>query len=103
MSMFGMLLSLSSGNNIYCNNIINNNFTYVINVSANTWNSPSEITYIYNGTRKTNYLGNYWDDYGVKYPDAEELDATGFWNIPYEIDGDSDDYPRMEPFENYIT
>jgi hypothetical protein len=34
--------------------------------------------------------------------EAEEIDATGIWNTPYEIDGDSDKYPLMEPFENYI-
>jgi hypothetical protein len=31
------------------------------------------------------------------------IDATGIWNTPYEIlDGDSDNYPLMEPFENYL-
>jgi hypothetical protein len=38
-----------------------------------------------------------------RYPDAEAIDESGIWNTPYEIDGDSDNYPLMEPFENYIT
>jgi hypothetical protein len=42
------------------------------------------------------------DDFVELYPDAEEIDATGIWNTPYDIDGDSDNYPLLEPFENYI-
>jgi hypothetical protein len=71
--------------------------------STNIWNSPEELTYTYNGITHTNHLGNYWDDFVDRYPDAEEIDATGIWNTPYEIDGDSDNYPLMEPFENYST
>jgi hypothetical protein len=70
--------------------------------STNTWNSTKEITYRYNGTTYTNYLGNYWHDYEEKYPDAEEIDTTGIWDTPYRIYKDKDIYPLMEPWERYL-
>jgi len=71
--------------------------------STNTWNSTKEISYIYNGSTFTNYLGNYWSDYEEKYPDAEEIDTTGIWDTPYCIDRDKDNYPLMERRELYYT
>jgi parallel beta-helix repeat protein len=93
----------SSSNKIFLNNFINNiNNAYSYN-STNIWNSIGEITYTHNGSTFTNYLGNYWSDYEEKYPDAEEIDTTGIWNMPYRINFDNDNYPLMERFENYIT
>ena len=41
-------------------------------------------------------VGNYWDDYTEKYPDATELD--GIWNTPYDISGGNQDkYPLVKP------
>ena len=54
------------------------------------------------GKTYTNYLGNYWGDYKEKYPDAEEIDGCGIWNMPYSIDSNNDSYPLAEPFENYF-
>jgi len=48
-------------------------------------------------------MGNYWDDYKEKHPDAEEIDETGIWDTPYSIDSDNDTYPLVEPFENYFA
>jgi hypothetical protein len=66
------------------------------------WNSPFELTYTYNGNTYTNYVGNYWGDYEQTNPDAEEIVTTGIWNTPYGIAGNTDNYPLMERFENYI-
>lgn len=44
-----------------------------------------------------NYLGNYWDDYTE--PDDNN---DGIGDTPYPIDGDKDNYPLMQRFENYI-
>ncbi|MCK4734283.1 MAG: right-handed parallel beta-helix repeat-containing protein [Methanophagales archaeon] len=96
----------SSSNNIYLNNFINNTDNVnSINVdsvaSTNTWNLPSGITYTYNGTTYESYLGNYWDDY-----EGTDADGDGIGNTPYSIDSkedESDDYPLMMPFENYLT
>lgn len=51
----------------------------------------------YSGTR-----GNYWDDYLVRYPEAQEHPQyDGVWDTPYEIlgEGDEDPFPLME---NYL-
>ena len=59
------------------------------------------MTYTYNGTAYTNYLGNYWDDY-----EGTDADADGIGNTPYSIDSEedeSDEYPLMIPFENQTS
>jgi parallel beta-helix repeat protein len=99
----GIGIKSSNSNLIYLNNFINNNYNAYSEESTNSWNSTEKITYTYNGSTYTNYLGNYWDDYEEKYPDAEEIDSTGVWNTPYQIDGDRDKYPWMEPWKNYFA
>jgi parallel beta-helix repeat protein len=123
-SLGGIDLSSSSNNTIIYNNVYNNDFglyssaddnliylnnfidntdnVYYFYTGTNIWNSTEEITYTYNGSRYRDYLGNYWHDYEEKYPDAEEIDSTGIWNTPYNIDEDKDNYPLMERFESYI-
>jgi hypothetical protein len=73
---------------------------YLIYDSTNIWNSTLEITYTYDGTTYKSYLGNYCDDY-----EGTDADGDGIGDTPYSIDsesGASDDYPLMQPFENYI-
>ena len=98
----GICLGYSRNNNIYLNNFINNADNVYSYNSTNIWNSTSKITYTYSGSTYTNSLGNYWDDYKEKYPDAEEIHGTGIWDTPYSIDSDADNYPLTEPFEHYI-
>ncbi|MGB2841092.1 MAG: NosD domain-containing protein [Halobacteriota archaeon] len=93
----------NKSNIIYLNNFINNSNNVYSHYSTNTWNSTSTITYIYNDSTYTNYLGNYWSDYQERYPDAEEIDGCGIRDTPYSIDSDQDYYPLMEPFENYFV
>ena len=64
---------------------------------GNHWNSISNITYTYNGSEYTNYMGNYWDDYT-----DNDTDNDGIWDNPYSINGDKDNYPLMQPWENYF-
>ncbi len=93
----GIYLAHSSNNKIYLNNFINNtNNVYSYN-SSNTWNSTEPITYQYNDIEYTNYTGNYWDDYTGSDGDSDGIGVT-----PYSIDGDKDNYPLMEPWENYF-
>ena len=99
----GIWLYYSSNNFIYRNNFINKFENVDSEYSGNTWNSTEPITYIYNGKTYKNYLGNYWDDYKERYPDAEEIDECGIWDTPYGIDGDNDNYPLMTPWENYFA
>jgi len=90
----GIWLERSSGNSIYNNNFINKNqvydtswdYPYIPN-SINTWDDgyPSG--------------GNYWSDYAIRYPGAQELDGSGIWDTPYFIDeNNQDNYPLMEPW-----
>ena len=99
----GIYLHYSNNNSVYLNNFINNTDNAYSSNSTNIWNSTEKITYSYNGSTHTNYLGNYWDDYKEKYPDAEEIDLTGIWDTPYSINSDKDNYPLMEPFEIYFA
>ena len=98
----GISFYSSSNNKIYLNNFVDNKDNVYTSHSTNIWNSPEEINYTINGTSSTSYLGNCWDDYEEKYPDADEIDATCIWDTPYSIDGDKDNYPLMESFENYL-
>ena len=99
---WSIYLDSSSANKIHLNNFINNTNNVYSSESTNIWNSASPMSYTYNGKPYTNYLGNYWDDYKDKYPDAEEIDGTGIWDTSYNINGDKDNYPLVEPFENYF-
>jgi parallel beta-helix repeat protein len=99
----GICLDYSSNNNVYLNNFIDNANSVYSYYSRNIWNSTDKITYIYNGSQCTNYLGNYWDDYKEKYPGAEEIDACGIRDTPYSINSDKDNYPLMERSENYFA
>jgi len=96
----GISLLGSSNNHIYLNNFINNTDDVDSYTSTNIWNSPLEITYTYDGTTYKSYLGNYWSDY-----EGTDADGDGIGDTHYSIDSDSDesdDYPLMKPFENYI-
>jgi len=81
------------GNFIYHNNFINNTYqAYTYESYNNTWDYgyPSG--------------GNYWSDYEETYPDAEEIDDSGIWNVPYWIDeNNQDNYPLMEPYSPIPT
>jgi len=87
---------------IYLNNFINNTDNVYSYNSTNIWNSTEKITYTYNGSVFEGYLGNYWDDYKERYPDAEEIDECGIWDTPYSIDSDADNHPLVKPWENYF-
>ncbi len=94
---YGIYLESSSKNKIYFNNFINNTDSVYSFWSTNVWNTTSPIAYTYKGSKYTNYLGNYWSDYT-----GSDSDGDGIGDTPYSINSDKDDYPLMQPFENYI-
>jgi parallel beta-helix repeat protein len=73
-------------NTIYNNSFIENviHVDYVI----------SDVNYFYKDE-----IGNYWDDYIERYPDAIQID--GIWDTPYRIPRSSfeDNYPLVDPVE----
>jgi nitrous oxidase accessory protein len=73
-----------NGTSFYRNNFLNNTQQVFVGNSGsiNDWDSA--------GT------GNYWSDYATNYPNATEVDNTGIWNTPYQIDANNlDEYPLM--------
>ena len=97
---YGILLRESSNNVITGNDFISNTTNVDSANSANFWNSTGPLTYQYNNTTFTSYIGNFWSDY--KGPDA---DGDGLGDTPYVIDSDEDKdkdhHPLMSRFENY--
>jgi len=78
----------SRDNNFYHNSFIDNvKQVHVAAFYGNVWDDgyPSG--------------GNYWSDYGERYPDAEEIDGSGIWDTSYVIDGKNEDrYPLMNTY-----
>jgi parallel beta-helix repeat protein len=74
----------SEENVIYGNNFIGNNLHNALDNVNNIWD---------NGT-----VGNYWDDYAEKYPNASQAD--NIWDTPYAVcddDGNCGDVFDMYP------
>ncbi|RCV65429.1 nitrous oxidase accessory protein [Methanophagales archaeon] len=93
---YGILLRVSNNNVITGNDFISNTTNVHSANSANFWNSTEPLTYQYNNTTFTSYIGNFWSNY--KGPDA---DGDGLGDTPYVIDSDEDHHPLMSRFENY--
>nr|CBH36551.1 hypothetical protein, secreted [uncultured archaeon] len=107
----GLSLLNSRDNLIFTNNFINNSAHSM--GSATIWNSVLKMTYIYNGERYTNFMGNYWSAYFrdiFRTMDIEQdTDGDGigdsplsYYDIPTGLGTDKDYYPLMQPYENYI-
>ena len=96
---YGIALSSSNNNLIYLNDFIDNIYFNARSVDSNNlWNSTEKISYVWKGKAQNNYTGNYWDDY-----EGVDADSDGIGDTPYSIDSDKDNYPLMEPWENYFA
>lgn len=69
---------------------------------------PSDVTGVVNGTILVSWdngsVGNFWDDYQTKYPNATELTDSGVGSTPYLIDeNNTDHYPLFAAMINIVT
>jgi len=93
----GIYVENTISNNIYLNNFISNNVNLYSGNSTNIWNSTEKITYFYKRKTYENYLGNHWGNYMGSDSNNDGIDDT-----PYNIDTDSDNYPLMASFEDFL-
>ncbi|MBN2099418.1 MAG: right-handed parallel beta-helix repeat-containing protein [Dehalococcoidia bacterium] len=93
-SAYAMESWLSVNNTIYLNNF---RFTYGCSTEENLLNFPRQLTYEYDGSTRVGYMGNYWGNYY-----GNDVDGDGIGDTPYSMGGSQqDNYPLMQPFENY--
>jgi hypothetical protein len=84
-----IFLTNSNDNNFLENNFVIDNFPNVIISGKNVWDNSS--------------VGNYWNDYLTKYPNASEIGNTGVGDTPYVIDAANIDHnPLMAPVDNTV-
>jgi len=96
-ALSSIFLLASSNNTIYLNNFIKKgDYPNAISDPGNAWYSQETLTYIYNGSTYTSYLGNYWSDYT-----GPDVNGDGIGDIPYVFEGGQDNYPLIVPFKNY--
>jgi len=89
----GIKLDWSNNNFIYLNNVIGNTNNIMSYMSTNSWNTSEMMTYTYNGTAFTSYLGNYYSDYS-----GTDDDGNGVGTPAYSIDI----YPLIAQSVNYM-
>ncbi|NKQ38580.1 MAG: S8 family serine peptidase, partial [Methanosarcinales archaeon] len=86
----------SANNHIYLNNFLNNSRGNIAgrDLALNIFNSTTEISYIFNETLFTSYLGNFYDDYtGI------DVDGNGIGDVAYQT---VDIYPLMATTNHYL-
>jgi uncharacterized repeat protein (TIGR01451 family) len=89
--------SSGSGNSIYFNEFSGSSNNSAGGASAYiTLNSANPVSYVYNNSNYTRYIGNYWDDYtGI------DTDGDGIGNSYHNISTYQDLYPLVESIKNY--
>jgi len=80
-NQYGIYLYSSSNNHIYLNDLLDNTYS-VSSSSTNTWHSPTPLTYTYNGSTYTSYLGNYYSDSLEQMPMGTALETDHMETTP---------------------
>lgn len=96
----GIEIRYANGNTVYLNQFTNNVKADVCaQSSTNSWSSPTEIAYTYNGSDYLGYLGNYYSDHVLTDSDGDGITDTAFDLPADELD---DPYPLAAPIDSYI-
>jgi len=99
----GLYLTSSNSNKFYKNDIEDISLT---NSHDNNFLENNFVIYAFLRIRGKNVwdnrsVGNYWNDYLTKYPNASEIGNSGIGDTPYVIDADNmDHYPLIAPVDN---
>ncbi|QYZ78743.1 hypothetical protein E2N92_04515 [Methanofollis formosanus] len=64
-------------------------------LTANTYHSPAEVTYIYGRDTFTSYVGNYYSQYT-----GTDADTNGIGDTPMSFGTYKDEYPMMGSWQN---
>ncbi len=105
-SNIAIVTNAATHNSFLMNNFIGNKwpnqFTYDDTTAAEE-GIPVDLTNSWNnGT-----LGNYWDNYTERYPNAQQLNSTGsaeIWDTPYTISEKNTDYhPLVNPVSTDVA
>jgi parallel beta-helix repeat protein len=89
-------LSTSINNTFYHNNFIDNHVESGLQV-LNPWLLGSGDTEA--NTWDNGHEGNYWSDYALRYPNADQLNSSGTWDRQYFINEvNIDRFPLTEAF-----
>lgn len=83
----------SKNNVLWLNNIMGKSVDIQ---TENIYSSPNPLTYTYNSSTYTSYLGNYWQNYA-----AVDEDGNGVGDTPYNSGKISDNYPLVVSSTNY--
>jgi parallel beta-helix repeat protein len=74
----GIYSMYSLHSTIWFNDFFGNDNNVLSESSTSNWNSPAPISYTYNDSNYTGYLGNYWDDYN-----GIDSNDVGIGDLPY--------------------
>jgi parallel beta-helix repeat protein len=88
-----------SGNTFYLNTVEGNAADVRNSGATSLWNSTEPVTYAYNGTSYSGYVGNFWDSYA-----GSDTDGNGIADESFAISGsDTDYYPLIQPGDFYAV
>ncbi|WP_160329480.1 Ig-like domain-containing protein [Methanofollis ethanolicus] len=74
------------------------NFFYCKKSSPLALNSTEPISYVYNGTTYTNFVGNYFASYA-----GNDTDGDGLGDTPFVASGVNHYHPLVSPIDNYLV
>jgi hypothetical protein len=100
----GVCISDGVDNRVFCNNITNMFLGTACQIFRNNFFLSDKPDLWDSSTWDDRYLGNYWCNYTVKYPNASEIDHSGIGDTPYNIDRadySTREYPDATNIDNH--